>query len=313
MEITERIYDDPNVAAVPASASQSPFPKPSTYSDDASQTGIKDDEWFARRRRKREALLAQLELEEEEEAMGRERKDMPSNAYRKEVATQTAHPITAPKGATPLHDHSLKIVERPPREGASANTSNAPKTKQVSFADDIPREASPSVLPTSERKYDLGDGGHARLRDAKHESLRALKMDVVERTPHPGTAPTETIPSSQVKKLSFTPRKVQIRQTEVDSDDEDQTSSSGSTSNSGQNDDDDDDNYGDDGDGESDDWDEAMFQRELALAYYEQKGMLKQLRQSVQTPPIANYSPDPGSWEQEVRARFLPSHCINFS
>jgi hypothetical protein len=289
------------------------LPRPSTYADDASQTEIKDNEWFARRRRKREALLAQLE-QEEEEVIGRERKDVPSNAYRKEVATPTAHPMAAPNGANPFHGHGLKIVERPPREGASADTSNAPKSKQVSFANDIPPEAGPSVLPTSERKYDLGDGGHARLRDAKHESFRALKMDVVERTPHPDIASTETFPSSQVKKLSFTPRKVQIQQTEVDSDDEDRTSSSASTNNSGQNDEDgEDDDDGDDGDGEGDDWDEAMFQRELALAYYEQKGMLKQLRQSVQAPPIANYSPDPGSWEQEVRAGFLLSHCINFS
>jgi hypothetical protein len=289
MEITEHISD-----AVPRPTSG--IPRPETF-DNAAQTETRDDEWFARRRRKREALMTQLELEEEE-ALGRERRDTLSNAHGSLRA-----PTTRPEAPKFVNANSpLRIVERIPRERGSTDTDKPMKTKQVSFVDGSPSRAGPS-LPTSERKEDWGDVVPDKLRDAKHESLRALKMDVVERAPHSCVAPDETL---LVKKLSFTPRTVQIRQKDVDSDDEDLASSTASTSDPGQRDEEDEDDHEDE-DEEGDDWDEAMFQRELALAYYEQKGVLKQLRQSVQIPPIPNHPLDPGSWEQGVRARFSRS------
>jgi hypothetical protein len=297
MEIAERISDDSHITTVPAPASL-PRP-PKTFSDDATTANIKDDEWFARRRRKREALVAQLE--EEEEAVGREPKDIPPNAYGNS-RFQLVPPAEALKAATLSHNPALKIVERPLREGALTDTTKPLKTKQVSFADDALPKADPSALPKGEQKEAGGDVVPGRLRDAKNESLRALKMDVVERAPHPAVVSENATPGPPLGKLSFTPRKVHIRQAEVDSDDEDQTLSMASQSDSDQDDDEDDDDDQGDNDGEGDDWDEAMFQRELALAYYEQRGMLEQMRQSVQTPPTPNYSPDLGSWEQEVRA-----------
>lgn len=294
MEITEHISDDSNVAtAVPVSALEPP-PSESS-SDNTAQTEIKDDEWFERRRRKREALMAQLELEEEE-TMGRERRPIPSNMSGNPRALTSR--VEALKAATPPPNSALKSVERAPRERASTDAVKHTKTKQVSFVDDAPPGGGSSAIPTGDQKEEWANGAPGRLRDAKHESLRALKMDVVERSP--GVTSEEAAPDSRVKKLSFKPRIVQIRQAEVDSDDEDQTSSTASTNKSDQDDEGDDDDPRDD-DGEDDEWDEAMFQRELALAYYEQKGMLKQLRQSVQTPPTPNYSADPGNWEQEVR------------
>lgn len=293
MEITERVSGDSHATSAPVQASRPPPPE--TTPDNAANAEIKDDEWFAHRRRKREALMAQLELEEEEKALGRERRYIPPNAYAKyRTPTETL------KVTTPSHNRALEIVERPPPESTLVDTIKPPKAKQVSFADDAPPRADPSALPKNGRKEDWGDVVPGKLRDAQHESLRALKMDVIERAPDPAVAFDDVTLGRQVRKLSFTPRKVQIRQAEVDSDDEDQTSSIASQSSSAQDDEDNDDQK--DSDGEGDDWDEAMFQRELALAYYEQKGMLEQMRQSVQAPPIPNYPTDPGSWEQEVRA-----------
>lgn len=59
---------------------------------------------------------------------------------------------------------------------------------------------------------------------------------------------------------------------------------------------------------EDDDWDEAMLQRELALAVYETQGILREVRASATVPNAPIRSTDQGSWEQQVR---IQCSCVS--
>lgn len=278
--------------------------------------------------------MDQLEKEEAEEE---QRQQQTSNRHRLDVRSSApptklkpSLPLQRPVPGIPLPKGASSglvpdIVERTPTAPTQISSSNPPReasiskprsSKSVSFAPDvISQKADVDSLPARPAKgsqdESWGDVVPGALRDAKHESLKALSMQVVERAPPPGT---DADLENQPRKLAFKPRKVQLRQVEVDSDDEDPESEEDDGSTLGSNhdrDSEDEDGGGNDDDDndeeEDDDWDEAMLQRELALAYYETQGMLKELRHSAVAPPPPIISADLGSWEQEVRRLFAPS------
>lgn len=290
------------------------------------------DEQIARRRRIRDALLDQLEAEEAEE----ERRQQPSSSngsntrssvppstvlkplpYLKKPSPGIPLPIGVSSSLVPdIIEHSAAkpapiTSSNPPRE---ASISKPRSSKSVSFAaeviskkDDVESLPSPPKASPAESWGDVVPG---TLRDAKHESLKALGMEVVERAPPPSSDPAPQKIHDLPQKLNFKPRKVQLRQVEVDSDDEDPVSDSKSDRDSDDEDRGEDGNDGEKEQEEEDDWDEAMLQRELALAYYETQGMLRDLRHSAVAPAPPIISADLGSWEQEVREFLVPSHPL---
>lgn len=303
IEITERVPDEDHTTT----AGMHPSPHAPEPGSKAPLTSSElRDEDIERRRMARNALLDQLEVEEEEEERLELAKSHRLRNSKASSSSSTLPPRAPPPPApapTPLKMTAASsglvpnIVERtvasisplqpsptnPPIESSSTSTQASIKPKSVSFASDV-KPAAP--LPGAPR-------------DRTNDSLRALAMNVVEKPPV-GTEDgnnREVTAAAKTKGTRFTPRHVQIRQAEIDSDDEDPSDDPEG--------DDDDEEDEDDEDAEEEteeeeDWDEAMLQRELALAYYESQGMLKELRASVEVPAPPSWSADMGSWEQEV-------------
>lgn len=276
-----------------------------------------------RKRRERDVLLDALEAEEaEEERLAQEalraKRRNPNAPLNPKPFVPTPPPAKPLPAISPLGQAPPiipKIVERPhastlvtsPSTVAPPKPASSPApNKQVSFAADTKPAATAASSSPVAVVENWGDVVPGRLRGAKHESLRAVHMDVVERAAPTTAAATDVGPSStpqtQTKRLSFTPRKVQLRQVEVDSDDEPEDADEGGKGQEDKAEDGEDtpDEQEDDEE-EDEDWDEAMLQRELALAYYEAQGILRGARESAEIPVAPVVSSDPGSWEQEVR------------
>lgn len=332
-------------SVAPVSNSNEPSSLNTTHRDVSSAPNELTEDQLARRRRIRNALLDQLEAEEAEEERRQQRVKMQTNSSRSlrtgasaisAASSSAIRPSVAPPKlalAIPLPKGTSSslvpdIIGRPPsmhaaiKEPPPSSGDPEPKilpplkprtSKSVTFASDVKpaSSAGPLLPPPDASKKTQGDVILGKLRDAKHESLRALQMDVVERPPPRLSTLTEGSDSlNQPKKLSFKARRVQLRQVEVDSDDEDEEDGDTGANISGfengefgHDSQDSDDSVPEDAEEEEDDendWDEAMLQRELALAYYEQQGMMRDLRHSAIPPSAPNISADLGSWEQEV-------------
>lgn len=302
IEINEPLPDvapSPSLPAIVATASLSRGRLPKA---------LLSPEAIARRQRERDAILDALEAEEAEE----ERKAGPShrltNPKAKLPAQKKDYVYNAKKPSSPLASASSPAPSLTPPAASQTPSPNSKAPLHVaSTTPPSPRIASPSATTDSTKKKNVtfsadtrpespdhpavewGDVVPARLRNVSSQpaSLRAIRMDVIERKPgEPSSVPAST--SMRVPRL---------RVAEVDSDDE-----------ASADDDDDGTEDGSDDPGEESefdegvDMDEAMLQREIAFEYYKRKDALSTAMASSE---LTTAKPEPvkdrDDWDQEVK------------